>query len=73
MKAASLWGTDVPRLSRRNHLPRWPARLAATIRAWRQRRASRDELARLDPRLLRDIGLTPADAWLEINKPFWRE
>jgi uncharacterized protein YjiS (DUF1127 family) len=34
----------------------------------RQRRA----LAELDDRLLRDIGLTRADAWHEIRKPFWR-
>ena len=40
---------------------------------WRRRSNSRHELARLDDRMLRDIGLTRVDAEYEINKPFWRE
>jgi uncharacterized protein YjiS (DUF1127 family) len=32
----------------------------------------RRHLARMDDRLLRDIGLSRADAKREINKPFWR-
>ena len=45
----------------------------ATLRKWRQRKNGRLELARLDERMLRDIGLTRVDAEYEINKPFWRE
>jgi|SRR6516225_2227176 uncharacterized protein YjiS (DUF1127 family) len=45
----------------------------ATLRKWRQRKNGRLELARLDERMLRDIGLTRVDADYEINKPFWRE
>ena len=45
----------------------------ATLREWRLRRNGRLELARLDERMLRDIGLTRVDADYEINKPFWRE
>ena len=45
----------------------------ALLHEWRRRRRGRAELARLDERMLRDIGITPADAWGEINKPFWRE
>jgi uncharacterized protein YjiS (DUF1127 family) len=45
----------------------------ATLREWRRRRNGRLELARLDERILRDIGLTRVDAESEINKPFWRE
>ena len=45
----------------------------AALREWRQRRNGRLELARLDERMLRDIGLTRFDAEHEINKPFWRE
>jgi uncharacterized protein YjiS (DUF1127 family) len=45
----------------------------ATLREWRQRKNGRLELARLDERMLRDIGLTRVDADYEINKPFWRE
>jgi uncharacterized protein YjiS (DUF1127 family) len=45
----------------------------AALREWRQRRIGRFELARLDERMLRDIGLTRFDAEYEINKPFWRK
>ena len=45
----------------------------AVLREWRQRKNARLELARLDQRILRDIGLTRLDAEYEINKPFWRE
>jgi len=43
------------------------------IRLWRQRARDRALLARFDGRMLRDIGLTPADVMREINRPFWRE
>ena len=33
----------------------------------------RARLAELDDRMLKDIGLTRADAEFLINKPFWRE
>ena len=33
----------------------------------------RAELAALDDRMLKDIGLTRADAEFLSNKPFWRE
>ncbi len=39
--------------------------------AWRRHR-SRVALAQLDARLLRDIGVTFAEAENEANKPFWR-
>ena len=42
-------------------------------RLWRQRARDRALLARFDGRMLRDIGLTPADVMREINRPFWRE
>ena len=45
----------------------------AALREWRRRKNGRLELARLDERMLRDIGLTRVDAEYEINKPFWRE
>ena len=43
-----------------------------TLKQWQQRRRERAELARLDDRMLRDIGITRGDVWQEINKPFWR-
>jgi uncharacterized protein YjiS (DUF1127 family) len=48
-------------------------RVLATLRDWRQRAHDRAELASLDDRMLRDIGLTRADAEFLSNKPFWRE
>ena len=45
----------------------------ALVREWRRRARRRQELARLDDRMLRDIGVTRVDAWQEINKPFWRK
>jgi uncharacterized protein YjiS (DUF1127 family) len=47
--------------------------LRVALREWRRRRNGRLELARFDERMLRDIGLTRADAEYEMNKPFWRE
>ena len=47
-------------------------RLVATLREWRRRARDRGQLARLDDRMLRDIGLTRADAEFLSNKPFWR-
>ena len=45
----------------------------ATMREWRRRSRDRAELAMLDDRMLRDIGLTHSDAEFLANKPFWRE
>ena len=44
---------------------------AATLREWGRR--ERHQLARLDERMLADIGLTHADREFLVNKPFWRE
>lgn len=48
-------------------------RLMGVLRLWRRRRRDRREVARLDDRMLKDVGLTRADAEFLINKPFWRE
>jgi len=48
-------------------------RVLATLREWRRRAHDRAELAKLDHRMLRDIGLTEADAEFLSSKPFWRE
>jgi uncharacterized protein YjiS (DUF1127 family) len=45
---------------------------AVAILLWMERVRERRALAELDDRLLRDIGLTRADVWQEIRKPFWR-
>ena len=48
-------------------------RVWATLREWRRRAHDRAQLAKLDHRMLRDIGLTEADAEYLSGKPFWRE
>jgi uncharacterized protein YjiS (DUF1127 family) len=47
--------------------------VVATLREWRRRMHDRADLARLDDRMLKDIGLSRTDAEFLINKPFWRE
>jgi uncharacterized protein YjiS (DUF1127 family) len=44
----------------------------ALVSTWATRTRARRELARLDPRMLRDIAATPSEAARECNKPFWR-
>jgi uncharacterized protein YjiS (DUF1127 family) len=39
---------------------------------WRRRTRERRELATLDQRTIRDLGLSPSDIQFEANKPFWR-
>ena len=48
-------------------------RVLATLREWHQRSRERAELAALDDRMLRDIGLTRGDREFLANKPFWQE
>lgn len=39
---------------------------------WRENLQGRHRLAQLPERMLKDIGLSHADAWQEVQKPFWR-
>jgi len=39
---------------------------------WFERARQRRQLRELSDHMLRDIGLTRADAWAESEKPFWR-
>jgi uncharacterized protein YjiS (DUF1127 family) len=64
-------GTD--RTVAADALHRGARRLAALLRIWRGRSRERSALARFDERMLKDIGLSRADAEFLINKPFWRE
>lgn len=51
---------------------------AVTVRFWRwlarchSRSTQRGALADLDPRLLRDIGISEAERMMESDRPFWR-
>lgn len=49
-----------------------PLRLLARLDAWVDRRRQRRALLGLSDELLKDIGVSRADAWREASKPFWR-
>lgn len=42
------------------------------VKRWVRNSTGRKELARLNFRMLEDIGLTEADVAKEIRKPFWK-
>jgi uncharacterized protein YjiS (DUF1127 family) len=46
--------------------------IVATLREWHHRRMARRELAGLDDRTLRDIGLDPGTVDYEVRQAFWR-
>jgi uncharacterized protein YjiS (DUF1127 family) len=48
------------------------ASIADAFSAWQERASQRRTLARLDDRLLRDMGLSRADVEHEVSKPFWQ-
>ena len=48
------------------------SRVFGLIATWRERHAWRLDMRRLDDHMLADIGLSRADAEVEIAKPFWR-
>lgn len=49
-----------------------PLRILANLSLWQRRLASRHQLARLDARLLADAGISEAQRYEELSKPFWR-
>jgi uncharacterized protein YjiS (DUF1127 family) len=46
--------------------------LPACIAEWRARARSRRELSTVMDEIIRDVGLTRAEAKAEIRKPFWQ-
>jgi uncharacterized protein YjiS (DUF1127 family) len=42
------------------------------LATWRRRAKERQEIANLDHRTLRDLGLSASEVQFEANKPFWR-
>lgn len=49
----------------------WVKRIRQLARTWQQRHRTRREFARVDTRILQDCGISEADRFIEINKPFW--
>jgi uncharacterized protein YjiS (DUF1127 family) len=47
--------------------------MADTMHLWVRRSRERDQLARMNDRMLTDIGITRADALMLSSKPFWKE
>ena len=47
-------------------------RLVMTLEIWRERIATRRNLAAMDARSLRDAGISPAAAAYESGKAFWQ-
>lgn len=43
-----------------------------TLQLWTDKHHQRKKLAQLDLNELQDMGIDPADAYQEINKPFWK-
>ncbi len=44
-----------------------------TLRQWRRRSREREQISRMDERMLKDIGITRAEALRLSSKPFWTE
>lgn len=66
----TIW--SLPRLYVSQSLVEAGRSIAKFSEQWRRRRRERASLARLDDRLLADIGLSRVDQDRECNKPFWR-
>ena len=56
--------------------PTWIDRMTSALRVvetWRQRHRTRRQLAAADARILRDVGISEAQRFIESNKPFWEK
>lgn len=48
-------------------------RAVDTLFLWLERARERDQLAGLDPHILKDIGIGRSEIEREVSKPFWRQ
>ncbi|MEC9345855.1 MAG: DUF1127 domain-containing protein [Pseudomonadota bacterium] len=48
-------------------------RALRVFQTWQRRLEQRQQLASLDERLLKDMGISPMDASAEVAKPFWKD
>ena len=49
---------------------RWK-RIVDTVDTWNRRHRTRRQFADVEYRILRDVGVSEADRFIEVNKPFW--
>lgn len=56
----------------RPHSMAWVSQAARMVGIWVRRMRERDELAQWGERELHDVGISASDAWVEMQKPFWR-
>ncbi|MBK8157722.1 MAG: DUF1127 domain-containing protein [Rhodospirillaceae bacterium] len=54
-------------------LPGLLTRFLDRLARWQENARQRRALLHLGPQLMKDIGITEADIWLETSKPFWRD
>ena len=43
------------------------------LETWRLRHKASMQFARIESRLLRDLGISEAQRFIEVNKPFWEK
>ena len=70
--AATLDHSDIVEMRRRaRRRAEWVARIRRLARTWHERYRTRQEFARVDSRILKDCGISEAQRYIEVNKPFW--
>jgi uncharacterized protein YjiS (DUF1127 family) len=47
--------------------------IIAKVKTWENRSRQRKQLAKLDARMLADIGITAEQVTVEVAKPFWKQ
>lgn len=43
------------------------------LETWRRRHKESMQFARIESRVLRDLGISEAQRFIEVNKPFWEK
>jgi uncharacterized protein YjiS (DUF1127 family) len=43
------------------------------LETWRRRHKESMQFARIESRILRDLGISEAQRFIEVNKPFWEK
>ena len=49
------------------------SRIAMALKTWRWRYQTSMQIAQVDARVLRDAGISEAQLFIEVNKPFWEK